>query len=69
MRQAVETSRPAIEQACRHLAVSLWPELIWVEADETRLAQVFANLLNNAAKYSDPGGRIELGAKESDDGI
>jgi signal transduction histidine kinase/ActR/RegA family two-component response regulator len=57
---AVETSRPLIE-ACRHeLAVSVPPEAIFVHADTTRLSQVISNLLNNAAKYTDPGGKVWL---------
>ena len=57
---AVETSRPLIE-ACRHeLTVSVPPEPIYVHADVTRLSQVISNLLNNAAKYTDPGGKIQL---------
>ncbi len=42
------------------LTVSLSPEPLFVEGDPVRLAQVFGNLLTNAAKYTDPGGRIEL---------
>lgn len=57
---AVETSKPLIDQHGHQLIVSIPPEPIPVEADLTRLAQVFLNLLNNAAKYSEPGGRICL---------
>jgi len=57
---AVETSRPLIDSGGHQLTVSLPPEPVWVDADVTRLGQVFANLLNNAAKYSDRGGRIGL---------
>jgi len=57
---AVETSRPLVE-ACRHeLRVSVPPEPLFVHADITRLSQVISNLLNNAAKYTDPGGKIWL---------
>jgi signal transduction histidine kinase/ActR/RegA family two-component response regulator len=59
---AVETSRPLIEQMGHHLHVELPGESVVVDADLTRLAQVFANLLNNAAKYSERGGRITLWA-------
>lgn len=60
VQQAVETSRPTIEQGGHDLTISLPPERLDVEADATRLAQVFANLLNNAAKFTPPGGHIRL---------
>jgi PAS domain S-box-containing protein len=66
---AVETSRPLIEGAHHHLSVSLPPEPVVLEADAVRLAQVFANLLNNAAKFTDPGGEIRLVALRSADGV
>ena len=59
---AVEASRPAIESENHQLTVSLPTEPVYLEADLTRLAQVLQNLLNNAAKYTPPGGRIELHA-------
>lgn len=59
---AVETCRPVVEAANHHLTVSLPAEPIHVEGDLTRLSQVFANLLNNAAKYTPKGGRIEVTA-------
>jgi PAS domain S-box-containing protein len=60
---ALETSRPVIEAAGHELTLTLPPEPIYLEADPVRLAQVFANLLNNAAKYTDEGGRIRLTAE------
>lgn len=60
---AVETSRPLIDGLKHELTVALPPEAIYLDADFTRLAQVFANLLNNAAKYSEPGSRIYLTAE------
>jgi CheY-like chemotaxis protein len=63
VQQAVETSRPAVEQAGHALAVALPPGSLYVDADVTRLAQVFSNLLNNAAKYTDRGGHIELAVR------
>jgi signal transduction histidine kinase len=59
---AVETSRPAIESAAHLLTVTFPAEALPLEADPTRLAQVFANLLNNAAKYTPRGGRISVRA-------
>src|SRR5439155_14281318 len=60
---ALETSRPLIEAAGHQLVVTLPPDPILLDADPIRLAQVLANLLNNAAKYTDPGGRIGLTAE------
>ena len=58
--QAVEISRPILEAREQRLEVSAPPEPIWVDADLVRLTQVLSNLLNNAAKFSALGGRIEL---------
>ena len=52
---AVETSRPLIEEMDHRLTIALPGRPIAVNADLTRLSQVFMNLLNNAAKYSDRG--------------
>jgi two-component system CheB/CheR fusion protein len=59
---AVETARPAIQEAGHTLTVSLPPEPIQLDADLTRLAQVFANLLNNSARYTEGRGQIWLTA-------
>jgi PAS domain S-box-containing protein len=59
---AVETSQPVITQAGHRLQVKLPGKPIYVDGDLTRLAQVFSNILNNAAKYTDPGGRITISA-------
>lgn len=67
VRNAVETSRPVLAAAENDLHVDLPSEPVWIEADPVRLAQVFSNLLNNAAKYSAPGGRISLVAAQSGD--
>jgi len=57
---ALETSRPLINARRHALMLALPAEPIYVRADPDRLSQVFANLLTNAAKYTEPDGRIEL---------
>jgi PAS domain S-box-containing protein len=57
---AVETSRPLIVFRRHGLKVNLPSEAVRVDGDATRLGQVISNLLNNAAQYTEPGGRIEL---------
>jgi len=64
VQHAVETSRPLIEQQGHELVLDVPDEPIHVDGDETRLCQVFANILNNAAKYTDRGGRIRLGVEQ-----
>ncbi len=63
---AVEASRPLAEAQGIDLKVSLPDAPILLFADQVRLAQVFSNLLNNAAKYNDRGGRIHLSATRTD---
>ena len=59
---AVETSRPLIEQMGHRLNVKLPTQPVLLHADMTRMSQVFSNLLNNAAKYSERNGCIDLTA-------
>jgi signal transduction histidine kinase/ActR/RegA family two-component response regulator len=75
---AIETARPLIDSRGHRFVLDLPAEKIELDADRLRLAQVFSNLLNNAAKYTNPGGSIRLSAervgrelvvKVEDDGI
>ncbi|ESQ77882.1 response regulator [Asticcacaulis sp. YBE204] len=63
---AVETARPLIDQLEHQFTLDLPEASVWVNGDLTRLAQVIANLLNNAAKYTPEGGRIVLSLSEDD---
>lgn len=63
LEQAVEASRPHLERGQHQLDLSLPSPPITLDADPVRLTQVFVNLLNNACKYTSPGGRIALSAE------
>jgi CheY-like chemotaxis protein/two-component sensor histidine kinase len=62
VKHAVEDGRPLIEQMAHTLEIHLPSESVYLDADAVRLTQVFLNLLNNAAKYTEPGGHITLTA-------
>lgn len=60
---AAESIRPLVEHRRHELTITLPPKPIWLEADRARLEQVLVNLLTNAAKYTDIGGKISLSVK------
>lgn len=64
IQSALETSRPHIEEGQHKLVVNMPDDIIWVDADMTRMAQVVGNILNNAAKYTPAGGQIALSLRE-----
>ncbi|HEX3127377.1 MAG TPA: ATP-binding protein [Thermoanaerobaculia bacterium] len=64
VQRAVEATRSLIDSRGHGLTVDLPPDLVRLEADPTRLEQVIANLLNNAAKYTMPGGHIHVQASQ-----
>jgi PAS domain S-box-containing protein len=60
LRHAVETAGPVIEKRRHTLTAHHCPEELWIQADATRIGEVLVNLLVNAAKYTQEGGRIEV---------
>jgi signal transduction histidine kinase len=63
--RAIETIQPLIAEQRHELSVAVADESLEVEGDLTRLTQVLGNLLNNAAKYTDPGGSIAVTAQRT----
>lgn len=62
---AIESSRPLIEAAGHTLTLDIPSAPLWLDADHTRLSQVIANLLNNAAKYTPSGGLIAVSVRSA----
>jgi signal transduction histidine kinase len=65
IQRAVETVAPLLRSRRHELSVTLPPRPVWLDADPTRLEQVFSNLLNNSAKYTPEAGHIWLTAEVS----
>lgn len=66
---ALETSQPLIDKKAHHVIANMPDEPIWLFGDPVRLTQIVANIVNNAAKYTPPGGRIEIEAEREGDKI
>jgi signal transduction histidine kinase len=66
---AIETASPLIEGRCHVLRVNVPSRGLEVSADRARLAQAISNLLNNAAKYTEPGGQLTVSAQRDGDRI
>ncbi|HEX6790156.1 MAG TPA: ATP-binding protein [Candidatus Krumholzibacteria bacterium] len=69
VKDAIEASRPLIDECGHTLTVSMPPEAVVLFADRARLSQVVLNLLNNAARYTETGGTIHLGAHREEDHV
>jgi signal transduction histidine kinase len=66
IKQAVEGSLPFIESRQQILSVYIPENILWIKGDPVRLEQVISNLLNNASKYSEVGGRIQVRVEASE---
>ncbi len=69
VQSALEAIRPLVETAGHEITVALPPEPVHLDADLTRLTQIFTNLLNNAVKYTEAGGHIRLAAERQGDEV
>jgi len=64
VRAALESCAGSVEAGCHRVSVSMPDSALRVRADRVRLQQILENLVLNAAKYTDPGGRIEISARD-----
>lgn len=66
--KAMEVGSPLLEQRRHRVTTSIEPGLV-VDGDEHRMTQIVGNLLTNAAKYTEPGGYIDISAAQRDGGV
>jgi len=64
LHDAIEAAHPAVQRGAHQLTFEAPPPPLWLHADPQRLVQIFGNLLNNAAKFSEPGGRVTVTVQE-----
>lgn len=65
----IEVVQPLVDERNQTLRVDLPHHPVWLDADFTRLSQVFTNIVNNACKYTQPGGEITIGARLTDTAV
>ena len=65
LNHAIETAEPLINERKHKLAITFPKETLWLNADFSRISQIFSNLFNNAAKYTNDGGKIEVSVQHS----
>jgi CheY-like chemotaxis protein len=66
VQQAVESAAPNFERGRQRFIAPLLPPDVWLDADPDRMVQVLTNLLNNASKFTPPGGRVSLAVEAND---
>jgi signal transduction histidine kinase/CheY-like chemotaxis protein len=66
---AIEASMPSLDRGQQHLKLDIAGEDLHLHADQTRVAQMISNLLNNASKYTPSGGNIELSVRRDGDEV
>jgi len=69
VQDALDATRALYTQRRHELRLEMPGTAVWLDADPSRITQVLANLLTNAAKYTDPGGRVELAVAQEDDEV